>query len=308
MLSVRNRANLNRALSIKCKSGFPSTGASTKSIKVGYGHLPAELRNRIAHNALVPGRIYLPQVVEALGSLGYCCTVNHHYEGRKPWRSRVRGQARALLLQLTRVLIRVLVVRKLQLEAPPRLPATHAAGLLATSRGIYHETHVMYYSLNTFCLPPGPLSHSEYIFGNMAPQHKSLIKSVAVQFSFADLTFDIVDHIEAEFRNVQVQSDSEREATRWGILASSCLAEMWQRKRAWVQKWDSLDELRLESFKDAPMILKGNDIRVGRIAEQYVRLTSWRAEFALDQMIATIGLEAARQELSEPASTTLRGL
>ncbi|KAL8739718.1 MAG: hypothetical protein Q9190_007509, partial [Brigantiaea leucoxantha] len=60
-------------------------------------------------------------------------------------------------------------------------------GMLASCRQILHEGEDMYFRLNTFFLPAGPLEHSLSYVRSLAPHHRSSIRSVAIQISVSEL-------------------------------------------------------------------------------------------------------------------------
>ena len=255
MFSVHRRVTSNHASNRKATE-HPSREEVKPAGQWGYTQLPAELRNDIMHRVLVPGTIYLPQVLEATGSLA--CTLP---PGRDVWKCRTRERARTILVQLTRALIRKVFIRG-ELEDEWRRPTVCGSGLLATSRMVHHEASGLYYSCNTFYLPRGPVSHCKYLFGNINPQYKRLIRSVGVQFSRADLTLDVIDHIDAEICKRRLRRPAPLGGWSWQDLPYECLILIWQQKLEWIRQWEGLDEVILQFGGGEPMIVKGDrDLR-----------------------------------------------
>lgn len=119
-------------------------------------------------------------------------------------------------------------------------------GLLATNKQFYQETHGIYWSANEFHLARGDYRNSEAFFENILPEHIALIEDLTIDMSLADLTPQLLQHLEWKIFNDQggrlPHDDSSRD---WGYWASMLLREIWIEKICWVQKY----------FKHVPYII-----------------------------------------------------
>lgn len=224
---------------------------------ISYLSLPPEVRNVIAYYSLVPGRVYLPQVYEAISIMP------HDYEEprEQPRVGRVEHFQRLGRIYLRKILRTVLKCKTFQ--ALPSNPAIAAQALMATNQRIYQESHAMYWRLNTFYLPPGPVAHAESYFSSVKPAHKNLIKSLAVQFSIADLTTDILDEVEQVHSSASLYGrdwyilNDRAEGYLWSCRVMNCLWNLWREKLEWIGLWEGLDEVKLEPMGMPPLVLDG---------------------------------------------------
>ena len=252
-------------------AGHPSTQSAPSSnqicgrIKLNYMAFPAELRNNIAKLALVRGRIHLPPVLEAMEHPVQVFSWNprFQYVHQTSVLSRVQTNIEDGFTSLVRA-----ALDYIKLEPTFTRPVKSAVGLLAASRQTYDESHGFYWASNTFYLPRGPVNHSQYYWGSIDPRHKALIRSIAIQFSLADLTPEVLDHIEkyARVRYAQGRQDGRRpqdlDSHSWRYYTHRALTQMWARKLIWIRAWEGLDELRLEAPCQEPLVLKGRDMGV----------------------------------------------
>lgn len=140
-------------------------------------------------------------------------------------------------------------------------PKDSAVGLLTVSRQTYEDSYFHYWAKNTFYLPRGPVSHSKLYWRSIRSQHKALVTSIAIQFSIADLTPEVLRHIEEYARK---NSDRGRREgilpqefdSDWEYYVNAALASIWARKLLWIRHWGSLDRLRLEAPGILPLDLK----------------------------------------------------
>ena len=72
--------------------------------------------------------------------------------------------------------------------------------LLATCKQAYLEGHESFYGLNNFHLAHGPLFVSMNYFASLNARHQDLIKHVTIDLSVVDLTWPVLERIEAAFR------------------------------------------------------------------------------------------------------------
>lgn len=142
-----------------------------------------------------------------------------------------------------------------------------AVGLLAASRQTYEESYRYYWAGNTFYFPRGPVSHSKLYWRSVRPQHKALVMSIAIQFSIADLTPEVLDHIEQYARKIprHVKRDGcppEEFYIGWEHYVTTALTIIWARKLDWIRRWENLETVRLEAPNKPAVELKGKELQV----------------------------------------------
>lgn len=123
-----------------------------------YLKLPPELRNKIMSYALVPCRVYLRPSLHEGDDTTINTRIQHWYRNRS--------------------------VPNLQ--------------LLATCKQIYAEGHGIFYSSNTFCIPPGVNHNILSYFERLQPQHRAMIKSIGIGMGIDDLTLKALERLEEE--------------------------------------------------------------------------------------------------------------
>lgn len=229
--------------------------------KLNHIPLPGEIRDIIASLVLGSRKIFLPPIGEAKHhpvqifhwSRGSACT---------PLRSSIQSHIKMTIEKIFSCFVRE-ALKHLDLE--PTLTFTRskysAVGLLTVSRQTYEDSYFHYWAKNTFYLPRGPVSHSKLYWRSIRSQHKALVTSIAIQFSIADLTPEVLSHIEQYARK---NSDRGRREgiilqefdSDWEYYVIVALASIWTRKLIWIRRWGSLERLRLEAPGVLPVELK----------------------------------------------------
>ena len=77
-------------------------------------------------------------------------------------------------------------------------PSAPAANFLATCRQAYEEGHVMFYTQNTFHLPPGSLGETKEVLAEIKPEHIAMMRSVTLGLTLLDLTPTVARMVEAD--------------------------------------------------------------------------------------------------------------
>lgn len=112
--------------------------------------LPAEVRNEITRYVLVPGTVFI-----------------------KPLRLPPSKEAQA------RKKPRYSALEKDKEQGDEKREISFA--YLATCRQAYDEGHVMFYSENTFAVPPGDIAYCEAWESSLTPEHRNLIKALSLR-------------------------------------------------------------------------------------------------------------------------------
>lgn len=113
--------------------------------------------------------------------------------------------------------------------------------LLATCKQAYQEGHAMFYSFNTFHLPPtGTFSWSDRLLA----KHKALIKRISITIGLVELTPAMLTEVENRIPARRGDKDGFQWAAAVGdvLMASRCS------KVQYIAHWDSLEEFELRSF------------------------------------------------------------
>ena len=224
--------------------------------------LPAEVRNNIAELALVQDRIYLPQ---ANGATDDLIKIFHVDLEHKPLHNLVLFHMQKAVGHTFIILVRI-VLKFMSREAKSKRPTGLGVGLLAASRRTYEDSHWFYWALNTFYLPRGPASHARYYWASVNPRHKTLVMSVGIQFSLADLTPEILDHI-AHYAHLRSDHNSPGQplsgdvgSVPWRDYAVDALTHIWAQKLNYIRGWQNLHELKLEAPDQQQLLLRGRDL------------------------------------------------
>ena len=68
--------------------------------------------------------------------------------------------------------------------------------LLATCKQAYNDGHYMFYAMNTFHWPPGPVSNSDGWYANLQPEHRKMIRTICIDLDLVDLMCGGMDAVE----------------------------------------------------------------------------------------------------------------
>ena len=243
-----------------------SSEASTSETadKIGYFSLPRELRDKIMDNVLVHGNIYIQPSLE--DPTPFSMTFPGEVESTEAFRDRVRSLHTTFLGSI----IELAIVKVIQLyghvyvhtpsifHAPkPKKTKSEEQGslpgfqLLATNRRALSECAPIFWSSNTFYLPPGPVCHTRYYFNNVRPQHLALIRRLAIRFSLRDLTERVIMGTEYYTRH---QPDSPGRPLQtipprgWGKFCAQVLDKIWAEKLFWSRRVRYLPSLETIHF------------------------------------------------------------
>ena len=224
--------------------------------------LPAEIRNKIAELALVQDRVHLPQADGATDDL----TKIFHVElDHKPFDNLIPYHMQKAVEHTLLFLVRI-VLKFISREAISKRPTGLGVGLLAASRRTYEDSHWLYWALNTFYLPRGPASHTRHYWTSVNPRHKTLVRSIGIQFSLADLTPETLDHIE-HYAHLRPDHNSPGQrlsgdvgSVPWRHYIVDALTHIWAQKLGYIRGWQNLHELKLEAPDQQQLLLRGRDL------------------------------------------------
>lgn len=175
--------------------------------------------------------------------------------------------------------------------------------MLAVNKQAYAENYTVFWSQNTFYLPHGVLHHAQLFFANISSRHQALIKHLAVRFSAADLTPDVLDHIE---NKVYTRASFDNHAgVRWALRVTSWLRDMWITKLWWLGTWRGLHEVVLENSADKRLTLSDNrpNLAINRVPPAF--RSPWLA--GCDQDVREF-LEEALAKVREDIETDVNAM
>lgn len=113
--------------------------------------------------------------------------------------------------------------------------------LLATCKQAYLEGHTIFYSSNTFHLPPTlTFSWSDRLLA----KHKAMIKRISLTIGLVQLTSPVFKLIESGMP----AGVSNKNGHRWAAEVGNILVAYWCIKLEEIADWDSLEELELHSI------------------------------------------------------------
>ncbi|KAI4209253.1 MAG: hypothetical protein LQ351_007791 [Letrouitia transgressa] len=134
-------------------------------------------------------------------------------------------------------------------------------GYLSVSSEFRRETYHEFWTQSEFVLPPGPLEHTEHYFSRFQPEHRQLIRRIAIDISWTDLTPEVLSIIE---QHAAVAKAANPDPTVWGACVAMFLATIWRGKLAWIRDHSNAKEVRIMSRKlvhpsngDAGMLNRG---------------------------------------------------
>ena len=130
----------------------------------------------------------------------------------------------------------------------PRLPSLPGFQILGTCKLIYGQYHELFYTANTFFLPPGPLDETlRHLFNNLQPEHMNMISRVGVTLGLQDLTpgdFEqLQDSMSRDCRNHS--SLSQAGGREWADAIRIHLLQTWYSKLAFLRKAKGLKLVRM---------------------------------------------------------------
>ena len=138
------------------------------------------------------------------------------------------------------------------------------AGLLATNKQLYQETHGIYWSANNFHLARGDYRNSQAFFENISPEHIALIEEITIDISLADLTPQLLQHLERKvYDDLDGRLPRDDFSRDWGFWASMLLRSIWKEKICWVQKhFNHVPYIFITCFEDpkTDFLFHGNQL------------------------------------------------
>ena len=102
--------------------------------------------------------------------------------------------------------------------------------LLATCKQAYNDGHYMFYTMNTFHWPPGPVSDTDGWYANLQPEHRKLIKTICIDLDLVDLMCGGMDTVEDYAGRRYGGRPDDYDGNAWSLEAMSQLAV-----RVWTQ-------------------------------------------------------------------------
>ena len=133
-------------------------------------------------------------------------------------------------------------------QGDPRLPSVPGFQILATCKSIYGQYHELFYTANTFFLPPGPLDETlRHLFNNMQPEHVNMISRVGVTLGLRDLTPGGFEQVQDSMCRVHRNHSSSSQAggREWADAIRVHLLQTWYSKLAFLRKTKGLKLVKL---------------------------------------------------------------
>lgn len=72
--------------------------------------------------------------------------------------------------------------------------------LLETCKQAYNDGHYMFYAMNTFHWPPGPVSNTDGWYANLQPEHRKMIETIGIDLDNVELMYGARDVVKASAR------------------------------------------------------------------------------------------------------------
>lgn len=91
--------------------------------------------------------------------------------------------------------------------------------LLATCKQAYNDGHYMFYAMNIFHLPPGPVNSINGWFANLRPEHQRLIKTICIDIDLVELTYGGLEAVEIFARDSRGRRPNNYDGNAWSYEA-----------------------------------------------------------------------------------------
>ena len=91
--------------------------------------------------------------------------------------------------------------------------------LLATCKQAYNEGRYMFYTMNTFHWPPGPVNITDGWNVNLQPEHQKMIKNVCIDLNLVSLTYGDMEAVEASARRGHGGQPGNHDGNFWSYEA-----------------------------------------------------------------------------------------
>lgn len=121
--------------------------------------------------------------------------------------------------------------------------------LLATCKQAHNEGHELFYSSNTFHLPPT----MTFEWSNeLQAKHKAMVKRISITLGLEELTVNTLDKTRAQVR--ACASDFVVDTNFLSAPLFQGLFDVWKSKMEYIAAWRSLEEIKLCSFNRTNVI------------------------------------------------------
>lgn len=226
-----NPGNLaHKVATLLCKSASTALAQRGRD-QVGYSSLPGEIRNEIMCLVLVPGEVH----IRATKEHSVKAKIQHVWDTVQ----RIPEGYR-------------------KIPAPTSLPGFQ---MLATCKMIYGESHEIYYSSNTFFLPPGPFEETlKHFFKNVQAEHVNMINRIGVTLGLQDLTPAVFKQVQGIMSHNLGCLPPSQVGRAWGVAVQVLLLDIWQQKLAFLRGTRRLTMVKL-STDDRVLEIDGDNLR-----------------------------------------------
>ncbi|KAL9062873.1 MAG: hypothetical protein Q9161_009721 [Pseudevernia consocians] len=202
-----------------------------RRVQLGFFSLPGEIRNMIMHLVLVPGEVH----IRATKEHGVKANIQHLWDTVKQFPARM-------------------------LESPV-MPSLPGFQILATCKLAYGQYHGMFYSSNTFFLPPGRFEETlKHFFINLQAEHVNMINRVGVTMGLEDLTPAVFKQAQNIMSHNVRYLSPDQVGPAWGIAVQVLLSDIWQQKLAFLRRTRGLTLVKLAT-DDEVLEIDGSNLR-----------------------------------------------
>ena len=141
--------------------------------------------------------------------------------------------------------------------------------LLATCKTVYEERCRMFYSQNTFYVPPGPIVIASHYFEHLQLKHRNLIRYLVLSFTVADLTAEGYQHVTEDIFSRHILSMNRgRQIATFLDSSMKALGLIWQRKLRWLLQWRTLEQAEMWGGK-YKILVKGSHMAAIGASSEY---------------------------------------
>lgn len=165
--------------------------------------------------------------------------------------------------------------------------------LLATCKQVYEEGHLLFYGLNTFCLPAGSWVEVHRWCFDLQPIHRFMIKTVRLTLTLADRPPQVSDKMDA--------------APDWDhYMAGDVLRPLviiWWEKVEYVKRWSTIETILINTGGAGVFVIdpRGAEEPVPPPERAYMVSARQNALRVLEEAVHEIGFAATKTWLREGA-------
>ncbi|CAD6591111.1 MAG: hypothetical protein ASARMPREDX12_004926 [Alectoria sarmentosa] len=142
----------------------------------------------------------------------------------------------------------------------PSMPSLPGFQMLATCRLLYGQNHEIFYSSNTFFLPPGPFEETlTHFFRNLQAEHVNMISRLGVTFGLEDLTPAVFKQVQDVMSHNTGYLLSDQVARAWGVAVQVHLSDIWQQKLAFLRRTREIKTVKLATV-DRVLEIDGSNL------------------------------------------------